>query len=308
MLPSLDKLLFFFCCVLGFLGQLKAQQIQLNTPFITVRSVINPAYLGELELDQIDFFMGTKQKWQNVPGAPQVDVLQLNKKWTKRNSVGFNFVRHSFATYKYNSFNIPYCFDAKINDASTLRLGLTTRFINSNIDFTQSVTENPNEPAIGNYEPNTWFLDATAGFAYFYKSRVKFGAAINNFVVNGSVNDYDLLDYNNYSIFQGLFDCSLNMFQTNNLKISADFIQYRTRITPSITEFYLRSDLDFEQLKLTVGVGYKSTLEFVTFTKVDYNGNYLIVTTEMNNSGNQLGNFSGIFFGIGMKLDPVQDK
>lgn len=308
MLRSLDKILLFYCCAFGFLGQLRAQQIQLNTPFITVRSVVNPAYLGELELDQIDFFMGTKQKWQNVPGAPQVDVLQLNKKWTKRNSVGFNFVRHSFATYKYNSFNIPYCFDAKINDASTLRLGLTTRFINSNIDFTESVTENPIEPAVGNYRPNTWFLDATAGFAFFYKTRVKFGGAINNFVVNGSINGSDLLDYNNYSVFQGLFDCSVNMVEKDKLTVSADYIRYITRITPAISEFYIRSRLDFEELRLTVGVGYKSTSDFVTFTKINYKGNYLIVTTQMNNSDNQLGYFSGNFFGIGMTLDPVERK
>jgi len=55
-------------------------------------------------------------------------------------------------------------------------------------------------------------------------------------------------------------------------------------------------------------VGYKSTSEFVTFTKINYKGNYLIVNTQMNNSGNQLGYFSGNFFGIGMKLDQVQRK
>jgi hypothetical protein len=55
-------------------------------------------------------------------------------------------------------------------------------------------------------------------------------------------------------------------------------------------------------------VGYKSTSDFVTLTKLNYKGNYLIVTTQMNNSDNQLGYFSGNFFGIGMTLDPVERK
>ena len=306
MLLSLDKVFFFFCSALGFTGQLRAQQIQLNTPFIAVRSVINPAYLGELELNQMDFFMGTKQKWYNVPGAPQVDVLQLNKKWSERNSIGFNFVRHSFATYKYNSFNIPYCFDAKINNASTIRLGLTTRIINSNIDFTQSVTENPIEPALGNYRSNTWFLDATAGIAYFYKSKVKVGAAINNFVVNGSINDNDLFDYNNYSVFQGLFDCSISVYQSNNVAVSVDYIQYLTPVSKSLSELYVKSEIVSNKYKVITGIGFKTTDVFVSFIKVSNDKNYFIFTSEINNSNSQLGFFSGNFVGIGMTMNRIK--
>lgn len=106
----------------------------------------------------------------------------------------------------------------------------------------------------------------------------------------------------------GYGNCRVNVVDKDILTVSADYIRYITRITPAISEFYIRSRLDFDQLRLTVSVGYKSTLDFVTFTKINYKGNYLIVTTQMNNSDNQLGYFSGNFLGIGMSLDRRIEK
>lgn len=148
--------------------------------------------------------------------------------------------------------------------------------------------------------------NATTGIAYFYKSKVKVGAAINNFVVNGSINDNDLFDYNNYSVFQVLFDCSISVYQSNNVAVSVDYIQNLTPVSKSLSELYVKSEIVSNKYKVITGIGFKTTDVFVSFIKVSNDKNYFIFTSEINNSNSQLGFFSGNFVGIGMTMNRIK--
>jgi type IX secretion system PorP/SprF family membrane protein len=279
-----------------------AQQIQMNTPFLLNRNYINPSYNGILDFHQFDFFMGSKSKWNGVPGSPTVNAAHAMAKFSDKHSGGIQLVEHAFATFNYKSFALPYSFTAKFNEDHALKLGLATRFIQSNIDFSNAITEMTIEPAKDNYSRLTVFLDANAGMSYHFKDRFSMGLAMTNFVVNGSVNEPDLLNYASYSLLQGTADLHYKFYKSERNSSSFDALVTTNGAMPATYQLYLSTEQKIADAKALLGIGYKSTGDLVTILRIHMPKFYYLYTFETPVLGQQLTAFTGNYVGFGYKF------
>ena len=279
-----------------------AQQIQMNTPFLLNRNYINPSYNGILDFHQFDFFMGSKSKWNGVPGSPTVNAAHAMAKFTEKHTGGIQLVEHAFATFNYKSFALPYSFTAKINDNHAVKLGLAPRFVQSNIDFSNAITEMTIEPAKDDYARITVFIDANAGLSYHYKDRFSMGVAMSNFVVNGSISEPDLLNYASYSLLQGTADMHYNFLKSDKNSTSFDALVTSNGALPATYQLFLTTEQKIADSKALIGVGYKSTGDIVTIVRIHMPKFYYLYTFETPMLGKQLTAFTGNYIGFGYKF------
>ena len=279
-----------------------AQQIQMNTPFLLNRNYINPSYNSILDFHQFDFFMGSKSKWNGVPGSPTVNAAHAMAKFTEKHTGGIQLVEHAFATFNYKSFALPYSFTAKINDDHAVKLGLAPRFVQSNIDFSNAFTEMTIEPAKDNYARITVFIDANAGLSYHYKDRFSMGVAMSNFVVNGSINEPDLLNYASYSLLQGTIDLHYNFLNSDKNSTSFDALVTSNGALPATYQLFLTTEQQIADAKALIGIGYKSTGDIVTIVRIHMPKFYYLYTFETPMLGKQLTAFTGNYIGFGYKF------
>lgn len=279
-----------------------AQQIQMNTPFLLNRNYINPSYNGILDFHQFDFFMGSKSKWNAVPGSPTVNAAHAMAKFTEKHTGGIQLVEHAFATFNYKSFALPYSFTAKINDNHAVKLGLAPRFVQSNIDFSNAITEMTIEPAKDDYARITVFIDANAGLSYHYKDRFSMGVAMSNFVVNGSINEPDLLNYASYSLLQGTADLHYNFLKSDKNSASFDALVTSNGALPATYQLFLTTEQKIANAKALIGIGYKSTGDIVTIVRIHMPKFYYLYTFETPMLGKQLTAFTGNYVGFGYQF------
>jgi type IX secretion system PorP/SprF family membrane protein len=279
-----------------------AQQIQMNTPFLLNRNYINPSYNGILDFHQFDFFMGSKSKWNGVPGSPTVNAAHAMAKFTEKHTGGIQLVEHAFATFNYKSFALLYSFTAKINDNHAVKLGLAPRFVQSNIDFSNAITEMTIEPAKDDYARITVFIDANAGLSYHYKDRFSMGVAMSNFVVNGSINEPDLLNYASYSLLQGTADLHYNFLKSDKNSASFDALVTSNGALPATYQLFLTTEQKIANAKALIGIGYKSTGDIVTIVRIHMPKFYYLYTFETPMLGKQLTAFTGNYVGFGYKF------
>ena len=279
-----------------------AQQIQMNTPFLLNRNYINPSYNGILDFHQFDFFMGSKSKWNGVPGSPTVNAAHAMAKFTDKHTGGIQLVEHAFATFNYKSFALPYSFTAKINDDHAIKLGLAPRFVQSNIDFSNAITEMTIEPAKDDYARITVFIDANAGLSYHYKDRFSMGVAMSNFVVNGSINEPELLNYASYSLLQGTADMHYNFLKSDNNSTSFDALVTTNGALPATYQLFLTTEQRIAESQALLGIGYKSTGDLVSILRIHMPKFYYLYTFELPILGQQLTAFTGNYIGFGYKF------
>ena len=274
----------------------------MNTPFLLNRNYINPSYNSILDFHQFDFFMGSKSKWNGVPGSPTVNAAHAMAKFTEKHTGGIQLVEHAFATFNYKSLALPYSFTAKINDDHAVKLGLAPRFVQSNIDFSNAFTEMTIEPAKDNYARITVFIDANAGLSYHYKDRFSMGVAMSNFVVNGSINEPDLLNYASYSLLQGTVDLHYNFLKSDKNSTSFDALVTSNGALPATYQLFLTTEQQIADAKALIGIGYKSTGDIVTILRIHMPKFYYLYTFETPMLGKQLTAFTGNYIGFGYKF------
>lgn len=291
----LGSLLFIFTVNFAF-----GQHVQLSTPYVLNRSLVNPSYLGEMDTESWDVFGGIRQKWVTVPGAPTVQLFHAAYKPTDLHSVGLQINRNSYATYNYTSVGVPYSFDVKFGDDAKLRLGLAPRIIQSNIDFSKSITELPNDPAMGNVDKVRTFLDAAAGANFVFLDKYRFGVGMSNFLINASVDGDRLLDYTSYSMATLFADASINLVKIDNrtpVGFDLDGIYYFNGINSGVGEFYLRSGTKEFQF----GLGYKTVGDMVCLMKLTQGNFYMVYSAEIGTTYTEFNTFGGHFIAIGLK-------
>lgn len=276
------------------------QHVQFSTPFVLNRALVNPSYIGDLKTESWDVFGGIRQKWVTVPGAPSVQLFQARYKPTDLHGIGLQINRNSYATYSYTSVGIPYSFDLKFNDEAIVRLGLSPRIIQSNIDFSNAITELPNDPAMGNVDPVRTFLDAAAGVNVMLDNKFRFGLGMSNFLINGSVDGASLLDYTSYSMATVFADASVNLVERSRrtpVGHDVDAIYYFNGINAGVGEFYLRSGTKEFQF----GLGYKTVGDVVCLMKLTQGNFYVVYSAEIGTIYTQMNTFGGHFLAIGLK-------
>lgn len=293
--------IFIFLPQAGF-----AQQIQMNTPFLLNRNYVNPSYNGNLDLHQFDFFIGSKSKWDGIPGSPTVNAAHAMAKFTEKHSGGIQLIEHAFATFNYKSFALPYSFTAKLNERHTFRLGLSTRFVQSNIDFSNAITEMTIEPAKENYDRITVFLDANAGISYHYEKRLAVGLSISNFLVNGSVNESELLNYASYSLLQTTYDVHYVLHRSQNMSLMIDALATTNGAMTATYQLFMTAERQFTGAIGLAGFGYKSTGELVSIARLKMPKFYYLYTFEIPVRGSSLTSFTGTYIGLGYSLGKVK--
>jgi len=290
----------FACFILPFVGH--AQQVQMNTPFLLNRTLINPSYSGALEFHQFDFFMGTKSKWNGVPGAPVVNASHALARFTKKHSGGIQFVENAYATHNYKSFAIPYSFTAKLNDSHAIMLGLVPRFTQSSIDFSNATTELTVEPARSNYSRIGVSMDATAGISYHFKRKLSVGVAMANFLTRGNVRLANLPNYTSFSLLQGVFDAHYLAWKSENHTIKLDVLATTNGALPVTYESYVSNTMSVKDNSLLFGVGYKSTGDAVFIVRALMPKFYYLYTLDIPILGQQITPFTGNYFGFGYRF------
>jgi hypothetical protein len=223
-------------------------------------------------------------------------------KFTEKHTGGIQLVEHAFATFNYKSFALPYSFTAKINDNHAVKLGLAPRFVQSNIDFSNAITEMTIEPAKDDYARITVFIDANAGLSYHYKDRFSMGVAMSNFVVNGSINEPDLLNYASYSLLQGTADLHYNFLKSDKSSTSFDALVTSNGALPTTYQLFLTTEQQIADSKALIGIGYKSTGDIVTIVRIHMPKFYYLYTFETPMLGKQLTAFTGNYIGLGYKF------
>ena len=158
----------------------------------------------------------------------------------------------------------------------------------SNRDFSNAITEMTIEPAKDNYSRITVFIDANAGLSYHYKDRLSMGIAMSNFVVNGSINEPDLLNYASYSLLQGTADLHYNFLKSNKNRSSFDALVTSNGALPATYQMFLTTEQYISDAKALIGIGYKSTGDIVTIVRIHMPKFYYLYTFETPVLGQQL--------------------
>ena len=233
------------------------QEAILNTPMWVNKGLFNPSYVGGSPDQRFGVMLTSKKLWSGIHGSPQMLGLAFDKNVGKQHALGIQAMSHQYATMGYTSVAVPYVFKVPFTRESGLTFGLAPKITNATLDL--SKITNPSLLDVVPTVPSVTFLDAVFGAHYHAGEFFQAGFFAGNFLINGSLDPNDIINYTNYSatVFGG--DVSLRLPQTRNRPVGVYFDANvkANDYTPAIAEVHTR----LVQKGSGVGIGYRSNGE-----------------------------------------------
>ncbi len=187
---------------------LKAQQIPLYAQYDHDPLLYNPAMAGVGDLTNV--FLSHRNQWRNIPGAPQTTMLSVDGPLKNRKvGLGGSLYNYSMGFIKRQGLNAIYSYAIELSEKSNLRFGLGLGIASSQIDFSQVMVKDLDDPYVLSGEQRKTVLDGSAGFMYIYQ-RTQVGLSV--FQLFGNKIEY--LNNNSNSTFQLSRNYLLSVKQT----------------------------------------------------------------------------------------------
>ncbi len=153
---------FILTCLLSYSA--KAQYAPYGNSFWQDLSLINPAQVGYAE--QAVVAVGSRQQWNNVPGAPETQWLSMQSSFAKNNAgAGLRLVMDQIGVNKMTAINASYAYRIRGRNG-TLALGVNAGYNQMKTDYQLLTLEHQDDTRLQHSDENSQGLNFGAGLLY----------------------------------------------------------------------------------------------------------------------------------------------
>ena len=175
---NLVKLRVVVIMVCGLLAvkSTSAQQEVFYSQYMFNTMAINPAYAGSRDVLSITAL--GRYQWIGVPGAPKTHSLTLDMPFqNEKMGVGLTAYNDQIGKYNTTGVNLAYAYKFKLNERTTMSLGLQPTFTNVNANLLD--VKNMQDPADPAFSENLSRIVFNAGLGTFISNdRAYFGFSV----------------------------------------------------------------------------------------------------------------------------------
>lgn len=151
------------------------QQDAMYTKYMFNSLVYNPAYAGSNGHMAIALLY--RKQWWNIPGGPSTQTFTIHSPMkNERVGLGFSLVNDVIGPTKAIDANLSYSYHLPLGKQAKLAVALQGGIINWRADWSKLETEDPQDDAFSEVQPNLWLPNFGAGL-YFYTKKFYLGFA-----------------------------------------------------------------------------------------------------------------------------------
>ncbi len=178
----MKKLIHFF--ILSLLaGGVAAQSDVQYTHFTFNKLAYNPGYTGAK--GAFDALALYRNQWAGIDGAPRTVHVNAHTPFAgKRNGMGIGITSDEIGKVNTNSAEMSYAYRIKLGESSTLSLGMSGRFEQLRIKWSEADAIDPDDPEIPQGD-ETAFHANFGGGAYFLGKKYYFGLSLPRLLKSG---------------------------------------------------------------------------------------------------------------------------
>ncbi|MDC7993569.1 PorP/SprF family type IX secretion system membrane protein [Altibacter sp. HG106] len=240
----------FLLSILWISSKAAAQQDPQYTQYLYNTMSINPAYAGSLEtLDVVGTY---RDQWVGIDGAPNTQNLGIHTPLrNEKIGVGINISHDRLGPSREVLINGNFSYKLQLSPTLKLGLGIKAGADFLDIDFSEGIFQDPNDPVLNTNVDNRTTLTLGTG-AYLYSNNWYLGLSVPDFITDSF---YDNMD-------QSVSEEELQYYMIGGyvFDVSTDF-----RLKPAFLLKYLRNtpivvDVSANVLyrdRLTFGVSYR---------------------------------------------------
>lgn len=155
-------------CLLGLPGF--AQQDAMYTHYMFNTQSVNPAYAGSRPAFSVTTLH--RSQWSaRFPGHPVTQTVSLQTPLNKENmGLGLSIYNDKLGVEKTTSFFADYAYTIRINEVSTLSMGIKGGVSMHSIDYNELYSEQPDDPIMKNRDHSMWLPNVGFGLYYLHES------------------------------------------------------------------------------------------------------------------------------------------
>ena len=204
-----------------------AQQEAMYTHYMFNTQGVNPAFAGS----RPSFSVTTlhRSQWSVIPGHPVTQTLAMQTPMKRENmGLGLSIYNDRLGPERTTSLFGDYAYTIRVNEMSTLSMGVKAGISMHTIDYNELYTEQPDDPLMKNRENSLWLPNV--GFGLYYRHEMFFtGFSIphmmqENFLSNSVIGGakFALKQRHYYFIAGTAFDLSedVTLVPTSYLKVT----------------------------------------------------------------------------------------
>lgn len=160
--------LFFIALLLTASGSISAQQIPLYNLYYYNPMMYNPAMAGTG--NKANSFLSHRIQWENIASAPQTTLFSIDAPLkNKKMGFGASLLNHSSGFIHQTGVNAFYSHRVDISENSNLNFGFSIGVFDNQIDFSQAIVKDADDPFLLTGLQRKTALDAKAGLIYILK-------------------------------------------------------------------------------------------------------------------------------------------
>ncbi len=165
----------------AFAGYVFSQQLPLYSQYMFNRMLLNPAVTGSTE--GIPISLTARQQWVGIERAPSTQVLSAHTLLSNGTmGVGGMIFSDRFGTENRIGFQGNYAYILPVFDDSKLSFGLSFQMFQYQLDYTDMVALDENDPAITEYSRETSWLPESDFGIYLYNEKYFAGLSANQMI------------------------------------------------------------------------------------------------------------------------------
>ncbi|MEA3446855.1 MAG: type IX secretion system membrane protein PorP/SprF [Bacteroidota bacterium] len=172
------SLIFIFT---AFAGYVFSQQLPLYSQYMFTRMLLNPAVTGSTE--GIPISLIARQQWVGIERAPSTQVLSAHTLLNNGTmGVGGMIFSDRFGTENRIGFQGNYSYILPVFEDSKLSFGLSFQLFQYQLDYTDMIAVDENDPAINEYSTETSWLPESDFGLYLYNEKYFAGLSANQMI------------------------------------------------------------------------------------------------------------------------------
>lgn len=151
-----------------------AQQLQHYTQYMINGYVLNPAISGSK--DVFDANLNIRDQWVGITDAPRTFIFSVNGPLNEKMGIGGYVFTDVAGPTRRTGSKLSYSYHLKLNDDLRLSFGVSAGILQYTMDFSQTKTNEINDPATTSGLSSALLPDAGAGL-YLYGERLYFSVS-----------------------------------------------------------------------------------------------------------------------------------
>ncbi|MDA3820309.1 MAG: type IX secretion system membrane protein PorP/SprF [Candidatus Delongbacteria bacterium] len=165
----------------AFAGFVFSQQLPLYSQYMFNRMLLNPAVTGNTE--GIPISLTARQQWVGIERAPSTQVLSAHTLLNNGTmGVGGMIFADRFGTENRIGFQGNYSYILPVFDDSKLSFGISFQLFQYQLDYTDMIAVDENDPAINEYSTETSWLPESDFGLYLYNEKYFAGLSANQMI------------------------------------------------------------------------------------------------------------------------------